>query len=179
MSDPVEMRALMALYRNHPDTPLSNRWGDKAKRAARGQREMLLAWAATQPDYRLLDCRNLGISSLSWIRAHQPSSRTKHVHDGEWCAACVEHGVAEAVRYDYAELVEAHPFTMTMFDALQEVLAAHIFEVEFKDGRERYLCRMCDADVTTSEHHADGCEYLLLRRWTLDVARELKEASDD
>lgn len=88
----VEMRALMALYRNHPDTPTSARWGDKAKRAARGQREMLLAWAATQPDYRLLDCRNLGVSSLSWIREHQPPALTKHIHDGEWCAACVEHG---------------------------------------------------------------------------------------
>ena len=68
----LEVRALKALYRNHPLTAPSDRYGEKARRHALGQRMMLLEWAATLPDYRLLDCRNLGVATLAWIREHQP-----------------------------------------------------------------------------------------------------------
>jgi len=71
--DPAEKRALLALYRNHPSTPADTRYTRRAYRAATEQREMLLAWAATQPDYRLLYCRNLGPKALAWIRANQPA----------------------------------------------------------------------------------------------------------
>lgn len=71
MTNPLEMRALFALYRNHPSTAPGDRWGVSAHRRAMAQREMLLAWAATLPDERLLDCRNLGVRALAWIRSHQ------------------------------------------------------------------------------------------------------------
>ena len=64
----VEVRALKALYRNHPATPPNMRYSSATKRVAFANRDMLLAWAATQPDDALLDCRNLGTSSLAWIR---------------------------------------------------------------------------------------------------------------
>ena len=68
----AQTRALNALWRNHPDTPVNLRWGERAHRMARANRDMLLAWAAQQPDYRLQDCRNIGKSTLAWIRANQP-----------------------------------------------------------------------------------------------------------
>jgi hypothetical protein len=68
----LESRALYALWRNHPLTAVKDRWGERAHRLARANRDMLLSWAATQPDYRLRDCRNIGVATLAWIRDHQP-----------------------------------------------------------------------------------------------------------
>ena len=70
----LETRALFALWRNHPDTPTSDRWGERAHRRARLGRNMLLAWAATLYDDQLLDFRNFGAKSLVWVRANQTSS---------------------------------------------------------------------------------------------------------
>ena len=101
MTNPLETRALFALYRNHPSTSPGDRWGVSAHRRALAERDMLLAWAVHEPDDRLLACRNLGAASLAWIRAHQPrtgyivwnaTSAPRHVHVGEWCAECVQHG---------------------------------------------------------------------------------------
>jgi hypothetical protein len=61
-------RALLALYRNHPATAPGERYNWKARAEATRQREMLLGWAATQSDETLLDCRNLGPTTLRWIR---------------------------------------------------------------------------------------------------------------
>lgn len=69
MTNPVEARALFALYRNHPSTLPSERYGPQAHRRARQNRTMLLVWAAKQSDDALLSCRNLGVTSLAWIRA--------------------------------------------------------------------------------------------------------------
>lgn len=69
--DPLERRVLLALYRNHPDTAPGERYNWKATSEAHRNRDMLLAWAATQPDNELLWCRNLGPVSLAWIRANQ------------------------------------------------------------------------------------------------------------
>ena len=71
--DPLETRALVALYRNHPDTSPDARYRWDSRRRARALRGTLLSWAATLPDYRLLDCRNLGKTSLAWIRANEPT----------------------------------------------------------------------------------------------------------
>lgn len=71
--DPLEARALLALYRNHPDTLPDQRYGWDARHRARALRGTLLSWAATLPDYRLLDCRNLGVTTLAWIRANEPT----------------------------------------------------------------------------------------------------------
>lgn len=76
MNDPLETRALFALYRNHPTTAPGDRYGVKAHHRARERREMLLAWAATLPDERLLDCRNLGVTALAWIRAQTGDPRS-------------------------------------------------------------------------------------------------------
>jgi hypothetical protein len=100
---PLATRALFALYRNHPSTAPGDRYGKLAHRRAIDQREMLLAWAATLSDEQVMDCRNLGIAALAWVRANQPrDGRPRHVHEGEWCAKCVEHGVAEEVRRNAA-----------------------------------------------------------------------------
>jgi hypothetical protein len=64
----LEARALYALWRNHPLTAVKDRWGERAHRLARANRNMLLSWAATQPDWRLRDCRNIGAATLAWIR---------------------------------------------------------------------------------------------------------------
>jgi len=90
----VERRALLSLFRNHPSTGPGDRYNWKARAEARRQREMLLDWAATLPDEELLYMRNLGPVALRWIRKQRGHSPARHVHDGEWCAACVEHGRA-------------------------------------------------------------------------------------
>ena len=55
------------------------------------------------------------------------------------------------------------PLTLTrgLFDDLGEVLAAAVYETD----NERYICRMCDSDVTTAPH-SDDCEVKHLREWT-------------
>jgi len=68
MSGDIERRALLALYRNHPATAPGERYNWKARAEATRQRDMLLGWAATQSDETLLDCRNLGPTTLRWIR---------------------------------------------------------------------------------------------------------------
>ncbi len=68
MSGDIERRALLALYRNHPATAPGERYNWKARAEAKRQRGMLLGWAATQTDETLLDCRNLGPTTLRWIR---------------------------------------------------------------------------------------------------------------
>jgi len=73
-TDPLESRALNSLYRNHPGIARGDRWQVGSNRRARDQRDMLLAWAATVPDHRLLCHRNLGLVTLAWIREHQPPS---------------------------------------------------------------------------------------------------------
>jgi hypothetical protein len=88
----VERRALLALFRNHPETGPGDRYTWKARAEAKRQREMLLDWAAAQPDESLLHCRNLGPVALRWIREQRGHSPSRHVHDGELCAACVAHG---------------------------------------------------------------------------------------
>jgi len=70
----AEARALNALWRNHPLTAVEDRWGERAHRMARANRDMLLSWAATQPDYRLRDCRTIGTATLAWIRANEPTA---------------------------------------------------------------------------------------------------------
>ena len=72
----LEARALYALWRNHPLTAVKDRWGERAHRMARANRDMLLSWAAAQPDYRLRDCRNIGAATLAWIRANQSPTPT-------------------------------------------------------------------------------------------------------
>lgn len=77
MRDTTETRALNALWRNHPLTSVEDRWGARAHKLARQNRDMLLAWAAEQPDYRLMDCRNLGATTLAWIRANQSDAAVR------------------------------------------------------------------------------------------------------
>jgi hypothetical protein len=72
----LEARALYALWRNHPLTAVKDRGGERAHRMARANRDMLLSWAAAQPDYRLRDCRNIGAATLAWIRANQSPTPT-------------------------------------------------------------------------------------------------------
>ena len=116
---PLASRALFALYRNHPSTAPGDRWGPKAHRRARAQRDALLAWAATLPDERLLEMRHLGVAALAWIRANQPAmgrqadngTPSTHVHQGEWCGRCLEHGAAmqasmDTVAYDRLRRIE-------------------------------------------------------------------------
>lgn len=76
MSDPIERRALLALYRNHPATAPGDRYNWKARAEASRNRDMLLGWAATQTDETLLDCRNLGSASLAWIREQTGDPRS-------------------------------------------------------------------------------------------------------
>jgi len=100
MSDrTIETRALFALYRNHPDTPPGDRYGWRAKGNARARRSVLLAWAATQSDDRLLSCRNLGVTSLEWIRLRQPTVPDPHDHDEAqraWVLRASDHDDREA-----------------------------------------------------------------------------------
>ena len=70
----IETRALNALWRRHPDTPPNDRYGEKAQRHAYAERDKLLRWAADQPDARLLEFRNLGVTTLAWIRAQQTTT---------------------------------------------------------------------------------------------------------
>lgn len=70
----TEKRALLALYRNHPDTKSGDRYNRVALANARARRDVLLAWAASQPDEQLLFCRNLGPVALAWVRANQGGS---------------------------------------------------------------------------------------------------------
>jgi hypothetical protein len=56
--------------------------------------------------------------------------------------------------------------TPDLFLDLGEILAACVYET---DG-ERYICRMCDIDVTTTPH-SDDCEVKHLREWTFAVNR--------
>ena len=122
----LETRALFALWRNHPDTPTSDRWGERAHRRARLGRNMLLAWAATLYDDQLLDFRNFGAKSLVWVRANQTSSpaapldverldverlaRALYViwpNDNQWDAQPVWfREKAEAIAREYAALEE-------------------------------------------------------------------------
>ena len=90
MSEPAEARALNALWRNHPLTPVKDRWGERAHGLAKQNRAMLLAWAAEQPDYRLRDCRNIGITTLAWIRANQPSATPEPPLDRAALVAAVD-----------------------------------------------------------------------------------------
>ena len=76
MSGDIERRALLALYRNHPATAPGERYNWKARAEAKRQREMLLGWAATQSDETLLDCRNLGPTTLRWIREQTGDPRS-------------------------------------------------------------------------------------------------------
>ena len=68
-------------------------------------------------------------------------------------------------RDDLLEALAATPaplaLTPDLFSDLGEVLAAAVYET---DG-ERYICRMCDSDVTTAPH-SDDCEVKHLREWT-------------
>jgi len=97
MTSYVERRALLALFRNHPATGPSDRYNWRASAESNRQREMLLNWAATQPDETLLYMRNLGPVALQWIR-QQTGDTPRHVHDGKWCAVCVEHGRLAALQ---------------------------------------------------------------------------------
>ena len=99
MTDPLAARALFALYRNHPETPPGARYGWRAKGNARARRSELLAWAATQSDDRLLSCRNLGATSLEWIRLHQPLVSDSHDYDDAqkaWVRRASDHDDREA-----------------------------------------------------------------------------------
>lgn len=99
-------RALLALYRNHPDTQLPERYTWRASAAAREHREMLLAWAATQSDERLLWCRNLGPAALAWIRsAGGDLSAPRHGvieydDQDEWLTETDEAGATQIVARD-------------------------------------------------------------------------------
>jgi hypothetical protein len=76
-----ESRALYALWRNHPLTAAEDRWLPRARYLSRANRTMLLSWAATQPDYRLLECHNIGVATLAWIRDHQPPAGADLLRD--------------------------------------------------------------------------------------------------
>lgn len=83
MPSPIERRALLALYRNHPATAPGDRYNWRARAEASRNRDMLLGWAATQTDETLLHFRNLGTAGLAWIREQtgdpMPSTRA-----GQW-----------------------------------------------------------------------------------------------
>ena len=64
--------------------------------------------------------------------------------------------------------------TPDLFSDLGEVLAAAVYET---DG-ERYICRMCDSDVTTAPH-SDDCEVKHLREWTFAANRSATPAPLD
>jgi hypothetical protein len=133
MSGNVERRALLALFRNHPTTGPGDRYKWKASAEAKRQREMLLDWAAAQPDEELLYMRNLGPVALRWIREQRGLAPSRHVHDGEWCAACVEHGRYPTLDTDalYRALlaVENHGAPIVATDYLA-IAAAYAEEVE-------------------------------------------------
>lgn len=116
----IEARALNALWRNHPLTAVSDRWGERAHRLARQNRVMLLAWAAEQPDYRLRDCRNIGAATLAWIRANEPDDgerpfipvpptsairelMSRHADCGGDCEIWAERDAILAVQHESAE----------------------------------------------------------------------------
>lgn len=106
----VEARALNALWRNHPDTAAKDRWGVRAQRMARANRDMLLSWAAAQPDYRLRDCRNIGTATLAWIRANQDRAAFKRaeLHRSHYCDTCIGGAYTEGYNAGLAEMAERH-----------------------------------------------------------------------
>jgi hypothetical protein len=82
---------------------------------------------------------------------------------------CVTHGGRIGPARDRCALARvAVPETglsRALFLDLGEVLAAHVYETD----AGRYICRMCDSDVTTGPH-SDDCEVKHLRKWTFAVA---------
>ena len=64
--------------------------------------------------------------------------------------------------------------TPDLFSDLGEVLAAMVYEAD----DERYICRMCDSDVTASPH-SDDCEVKHLREWTFAANKAASPAPLD
>jgi hypothetical protein len=52
-------------------------------------------------------------------------------------------------------------FPSDFYSALGEVLACCIYET----AHERYICRLCDADVTHNNVHTPDCEYAFIYTW--------------
>ena len=65
---------------------------------------------------------------------------------------------------------DALTLTPTLFVDLGEVLAWTVSETP--DGR--YVCRMCDADVTQNDPHDDDCEAQRLREWSYTAMSALR-----
>lgn len=122
--NPLETRALFALYRNHPDTHPGDRYGRRAKANARARRDMLLAWAATKDDYFLMSRRNLGATSLAWIRANQ---LTADISATGYASEVVE-GWPRNVSSRFSGPVHVLAFDRDDFDGLP------VFEADLPEG---------------------------------------------
>ena len=119
----VERRALLALFRNHPETGPGDRYNWKASAEARRQREMLLDWAATKPDEELLWCRNLGPVALRWIRKQRSEGTTATPAPlDEGRLARVMRGMCDCIRSDEDAAVWARDIA-TGYAVLQRIEA--------------------------------------------------------
>jgi hypothetical protein len=91
----IERRALIALFRNHPQTAPNQRYGWDTPMLAAERRELLLAWSATLTDGQLLRMRNFGPASLNWVRG---AADEHHVHRCECACGMVASDPRETLR---------------------------------------------------------------------------------
>ena len=146
--DPLETRALVALYRNHPDTSPNERYRWDSRRRARALRGTLLSWAATLPDYRLLDCRNLGKTSLAWIRANEPTGYMAAVTDGTGYVPGMVYGTG-------GNVLAPEPIYI---DRLREAVDLALFDAE--EGHTHPACRATFRRVAMAAFDAEAASIL-------------------
>ena len=87
MSNAIERRALIALFRNHPDTSPNERYGWGTPLLAAERREALLRWSASLTDWRLLSMRNFGSVALAWVREAAAEHHATRASTGAGLAA--------------------------------------------------------------------------------------------